>query len=467
MRNKRCTLLYLLALGLFFVGCTRQYDNLDSGIETPDSWVSMDNADMDSPLIVAENALVEQNWWRNFGDPTLDALIFLAIQNNKTLAIAKTRIEEAWAARVAAWSIFFPQINITADTSSGNQGFLTNGMKVSYEDVNLQANWEIDLFGKNQARLNATNALIQSAEAMRQSVLVTLLADVARNYFDLRNYERQIAITEQNLESQKKTYELTREQFEGGLASNFDVQRAGAQVSTTESLLPTLQIAYVATRNRLNILLGSTPGQYDDLYNTKEELKPLDPHIIIAAPATVLATRPDVRDAERRFAASISQHVAATRELFPSISLLCLYGAQDANLFNTIPTWNVASNLTQPLLNFGRIESEIESTSARETRAYLEYQETVLEALADMENALTNYLFETIRNVSLTQAAEQNRKAMELANQQYTNGYNSLLDVLIVQRNALESESSQAESDAKLRKDLVNIYTAAGGGWAL
>jgi multidrug efflux system outer membrane protein len=229
--------------------------------------------------------------------------------------------------------------------------------------------------------------------------------------------------------------------------------------------------------NRLDVLLGSTPGENNDLFAIHEPLKPLDPQIVVAAPATVLGTRPDVRAAERNFASSISSFDAAKREWFPTISLAAFFGFQGLQGFNPanqqttglqsfIRTWNVAGTLTQPLINFGRIEADIEAAGALCNRAYLQYQETVLEALENMENALTNYLYETIRNVSLTSAAAHNRQALELSNQQYTNGYTNLLDVLIVQRTTLEAESVEAESHYKLRKDLVNIYTAAGGGWA-
>lgn len=466
MSNKAPLSFSFLVFLSLLTGCCQPFGVQSSGIDIPENWNTLSDNFMDGPLVVDDNAIVEQNWWKNFGDPTLDVLLELAVENNKTLAIAKARIEEVRADQTAAFFSLLPQVDFFADASRGNQGFYTGGLPLSYADLNIQSSWELDLFGKNQARLSAATTLIQSAEAMRQSVLVKLLADVARTYFDIRNFERQIAITQENLESQKQTLKLTREQLLGGLASDFDVQRAAAQVSTTESILPEQQISFAVARNRLNVLLGSVPGEYDALLNTKVPLLPLDFSVIISAPATVLATRPDVREAERRFAASISQHIAATRELFPTVNLLSFFGVQWATVFNTSPTWNVAANLTQPLLNFGRIQAAIEATDARQMQEFLNYQQTVLEALEDMESALTNYMYETSRNISLTRAAEENRKAMELSHQQYTNGYSGLLDVLIVQRNALLTESSKATSDAKLRKDLVNIYTASGGGWA-
>jgi|688.fasta_scaffold42545_8 NodT family efflux transporter outer membrane factor (OMF) lipoprotein len=460
----------LLLIVLLLAACTRPPRNLDSQIEISDAWHTFErvkNNHWNAPLVVEEDVAVEQVWWENFGDSTLNALVAEALANNKSIGIATTRIEEARAERLAARSILFPIINLYADAVRGNQGFYTTGKPLGYDDFQVQGNWEIDLFGKNQARVAQTQALVENAEILRQGVIVSLLAELARNYFDMRNYEKQLMITIKNLESQKKTYDLTVEQFKGAFASDFDVQRAAAQVSSTEARIPSLRISGELARNRISVLLGGIPGQYDCLLNQPQSLKPIDPQLIVAAPATVLATRPDVRAADRRFAAAISAHVAATRELFPTISLIAYYGLQLTTLFNTIPTWNFMGTLTQPVINFGRIQADILSTSASQDRAFLEFQETILEALEDMEDALASYLYDNTRTDSLRNAAIHNRKAEELSHQQFTNGYTPLLDVLVVQRNTLDAESALAESEFNLRKDLVNIYTAAGGGWSV
>jgi multidrug efflux system outer membrane protein len=214
----------------------------------------------------------------------------------------------------------------------------------------------------------------------------------------------------------------------------------------------------------LNVLVGVAPGTKDSFLKTAATIKPLDHGILIAAPAKILATRPDVLVAERQFAASISAKDAATAQLFPNISLTALFGAQTASPMSSTP-WGIGLTLVQPILNFGKIESQIDAADAQQKQAFLTYQQTVLEALENMENALSTYLHETTRNASLTAAVAQNRKAAELAQQQYSNGYTGLLDVLVAQRNLLDAESNQAASDANLRKNLVSIYAAAGGGW--
>ncbi|MBI1174957.1 MAG: efflux transporter outer membrane subunit [Sideroxydans sp.] len=457
MSNSKRTLSVAVLAALAVTACaTSPVGHQDSGIAAPAAWQGQSSGNA--------AVQVDQAWWKHFADPTLDTLIAEALANNKTLQIARARVEEARAGRIGARSQLLPEISAVGSGQRGNKGFLTNNRTVYVAEADVQASWEIDLFGGNQANTAEASAILQSEQASQQSIRVALLAEVARNYFDMRNYERQLTLTRRNLETQKKTLELIQSQFQGGMVSNFDVQRTAAQVSTTAAMIPALQMAHNAALNRLNVLLGYPPGTKDKLLQTAQPLKPLDPNVVIAAPATVLATRPDVRVAERRFAASISARKAATADLFPKISLTAFFGAQNATPFSSTP-WGLGFNLAQPLLNFGRIESQIDASDARQKQAFLNYQQTVLVALENMENALSSYMHETNRNASLADAVAENSKANELAQQQFSNGYASLLDVLVAERNLLDAEASQATSDASLRKDLVNVYTAAGGGW--
>lgn len=457
---KHFVLILLTATAL--TACTGAADIKSSGMTTPATWGKAGMGD--AALTVDANAQTDHQWWTHFSDPALDALIKEALQNNKTLAIAKARVEEAQALRRSARSQLMPQINGTGSLGRANQGVLANDAPVSLGQANVEASWELDLFGQNQARVREAAAILESEDASRQAVMVGLLAEVARTYFDLRNNATQIDITKRNLDTQKKTLTLIDAQLQGALASDFDVQRAGAQVSTTEALIPTLQTAYDASLNRLNVLLGRAPGAPLEALSSQAPYKPLDTKIVVSAPATVLAARPDVRAAERRFAAAVSAKTAAQLDIFPRISLLGLFGVQDTGDVSANP-WSLGANLVQPIFNFGRIQSQIDAADAREQQAFLGYQQSILEALEDMENALSGYLNETARNASLNKSVVQNRKATELARQQYTSGYAALLDVLVAERNVLDAESALAFSDAKLRTDLVGIYTAAGGGW--
>ncbi len=458
--------LFLIVIPLLS-SCAHPHAFQSSGIKAPSlwsRWFQSKNSPMDDVLIVDDKAQVEHHWWKHFHDPVLDELIQQALKNNKTLAIAKARVEEAGANYGIGLSNQMPQIDLIGKPKRGNEGLGTSDKVRSIVDVNLQATWEMDIFGRNLPRLAQIQTIMQSQEASRQGVMVGLLAQVGRNYFDLRNYEQQIVITKKNLENQQKTLDLIKAQQKGAMVSDFDVERAGAQVSRTQSQLPLLQAAYEATLNRLNVLLGAVPGTKDFLLKEKQAQEPINQQVVVAAPATVLANRPDVKAAERLYAASISGREYAKKEIFPKITLLSFFGIQDSKLLSTYP-WSVGITFIQPVLDFGRIQGDIKVARAQERQAFLQYQQTVLEALEDMENALSGYKNEMVRNGFLKTSVEQNRKAADLSKQQFQSGYTALLDVLVAERNVLDAESDFADSDAKLRKDLIGIYTASGGGW--
>ncbi|MGO4330414.1 efflux transporter outer membrane subunit [Cupriavidus sp. M-11] len=456
----------VLAAAALLAACTTPPGPQSSDIASPSQWPKLAGGQGASDYLVAgdEDASVDQKWWSRFRDPTLDALVAEALEGNKSLAIATARVEEARAGRLLAQSALAPQVNASASSERANRGFVTNDHAVTINQVAISAAWEVDLFGRNQARTAQATAILQSTQATRQAVRVALLAEVARTYFELRNVDRQLDLTQRNLDSQRRTLELIQAQQRGALVSNFDVQRAAAQVSATESLLPALRTGYDAAANRLATLLGRPPGTLAATLATAQPWQAIDHGIVVSAPATVLAERPDVRAAERQFAATISARRAAVAELFPNISLTAFFGAQNATPFSSTP-WGIGAGLLQPVLNFGRIRSQINAADARQTQAFLSYQQTVLDALEDMENALSGYLNENVRNASLLAGVTQNRKAAELARMQYKYGYVGLLDVLVAERDLLEAESRQATSDADLRKDLVRIFAAAGGGW--
>ena len=462
---------FLLATlaSLALAACTSAPGPQDSGLGISSAWSRLwggDKTAADAPLATGDSVAVEQRWWRSFGDATLDRLIAQALAGNKTLALAEARVAEARADRKGAVAALLPEISETGSLNRGTQGVTSNNRPITIKEADLQASWELDLFGKNQARAAAAAAIVDSEDARRQAVLVALLAEVARNYFELRNNQEQIEITRRNLDTQQRTLDLIRAQQAGALSSGLDVSRAAAQVATTAAQLPALRATADADLNRLAVLLGTAPGSQDNWIAPSVPLQPLDPHILVAARATVLATRPDVRAAERTFAASRSSLEAATKELYPTVSLVGLFGVQDSTLFSGATPWSLGAGLAQPLLNFGRIQAQIDAADARRQQAFLSYQETVLEALEDMENAITLYLNENDRQRSLADAAEQDRKAVSLAEQQYKAGYSGLLDLLVAQRDELAAESSLAASNALLRENLVHIYTAAGGGWA-
>lgn len=465
MNHTFIRLIAVIVMAGFLTSCAKALPFQKSGITSPAFWKRADaSSSVETVMLAQEQAQIEHAWWKHFNDPTLSHLINHAIDANKTLGIAIARVEEARAAVAYGHANQLPDFNGVVEARRANDGVGSDEKTRNTFNASVQATWEIDIFQRNLPRLDQAKAILQSADASRQAVLVGLLAEVGRTYFDLLNYKRQIEITEKNLTNQKRTVELIKAQQQGALASDFDVLRSEAQVSSTESNLPGLRAAYDAALNRLNVLLGGVPGAHDDMIQTPVDLQPLDQKIIVAAPATVLANRPDVKVAERNFAASISGAQAASRKFFPKISLLSFFGVQDTTTLSAFPV-GAGLTLVQPLLDFGRIRTQINVANAQQEQAFFNYQQTVLEALENMENALTVYKNEVVRNGILQKSVEQNRKSADFAQQQFQSGFTALLDVLVAQGNVLAAESALAASDMALRKNLINIYTASGGGW--
>lgn len=451
--------------------CIKTNDYRSSEVSFADNWGALNaknnNSNIAQPRqISSETEVTQKQWWRYFDDATLNTLIQKGLENNKDLLTAKARVEEARAQRAASASQLAPNIQGTADASRSDQSAFSDLKPFNTVQANLQATWELDLFGSNSFRLREAEAIFQSEEARSQAVTISLLADIARNYFDYRNFERQIAIIETNLQGQRHTLKLIERLRNETMATELDLQRAAAQVSTTEALLPDIKYAWIRARNRLSVLTGNSPGSMDELLKTPDAAKLISHDVLVSAPAEVIANRPDVKAAERRFVSSIAATKAAKADLFPKISLTGFFGLQN-NAFVSYTPFSLAASLVQPILDFGRLQAQIDSTDARQQQAFLGYQKAVLEALENMENALSSYLNEIDKNTSLKAASAQNKRSLELAKTQFKEGYINLLDLIVVERNLLDSEAQLSTSEAKLRNDLVSIYTAAGGGWVI
>lgn len=447
-------------------GCVPKLkDNYSSNIFLAKQWHSLEEEkeDFDSESSGTQ-ADLEKEWWSSFKDPILDSLIEEAIKGNSDLKIAKARVEQAKAARELSSAQLAPQVQANGSLTRNNQSTFAEIKPFNTAQANLQASWELDIFGQNQHRLQEAEAILQSEEANSQAVMIALLAEVARNYFDLLNYKQQVQIIKDNLDGQAHTLTLIKSLRKEAMATELDLQRAGSQVATTKAQLPDIQHAYNAALNRLNILTGAPPGTIDGMFKNTRPMQPIAQKILLSAPAEVIANRPDVRVAERRFASKVEAEGAAKAEIFPKISLTGLFGLQRNPFVNYNP-FALGLGVAQPILSFGRIQSQINIANAEQKQAYFNYQKTVLEALGDMENALSSYLNETRKNKALKEAVGQNQKALALVREQFKQGYSDLLNVETVELNLLQSQASLAASDAKLRKDLVGIYTAAGGGW--
>jgi NodT family efflux transporter outer membrane factor (OMF) lipoprotein len=335
--------------------------------------------------------------------------------------------------------------------------------------IGFDARWELDLFGGVRRAVEAAEADIDTALAEHQAVLVTLLGEVARNYLELRGAQAQLAITRDNLAAQQDTLDLSRIRFQAGLSSDLDVARAEAQVATTAAQIPTLERQTRQAIHRLGVLLGQGPGTLMAALSSTAPVPPPPPEVAVGLPAALLQRRSDIRRAERALAAATARIGVATADLYPRLALTGMLGLQSMQLSDLSQTasqfWAFGPSIRWPLFDAGRIRANIRVHDARQEQALIRYEQTVLTALEEVENALVAYRQEQVRQRSLAAAMAAHRRAVTLANELYTKGLSDFLTVLEAQRSLLAAESQLVQSNAALASHVVALYKALGGGW--
>jgi NodT family efflux transporter outer membrane factor (OMF) lipoprotein len=317
-------------------------------------------------------------------------------------------------------------------------------------------------------RVEAATADLDAAAEDHAQTLVTLTADVARNYIEYRNLQTQLRITHSNLETQRHTLKLTERLFEVGSGTRHDVVRARAQTETTAAQIPSLEAGLVATLRQMEVLVGRQPGALTAELDEPSPVPAAPGRELLASPAATIRHRPDLRVAERRLAAATSMQGSAIAEWFPKLSLATFLGFRNTNLEDLFKSssfsYGVAGNLLQPVVNFGRIQAGIDLADARQKEAYLAFEKAVLEALRETETALTHYLQEEVRRQTLARSVADQRESVRLSQLRYQEGVISFLDVLDAQRALLAAEIELARSEAAASTNLIAVYKALGGG---
>lgn len=463
----------LLLSGL--AGCTMGPDYRKVEPAVPNHWQAgqVPEAGLKPVLSAAEGPASPEslkNWWKSFGDAQLDKLMDQALAGNLDIKIALARIDQARAERRSTRAELFPTVNMTTGAQRQDNPFpgLAPGIRYNMFELGFDALWEIDLFGRQQRRLEAATADLEGATEQYHQSLVILTAELARSYVDYRSIQNQLRITRSNLESQQHTLELTERLNAEGVGTRHDVIRARAQTETTEAQIPALEGRLVATLRQLEVLVGRQPGMLDIQLNSTESV-PAAPGIkILTTPAETIRRRPDIRVAERRLAAATAMQGAAIAELYPKISLSAFMGLRNTDMESLFKSsafsYGTAANLLQPLLNFGRIRAGIDLADAQQKEAYLAFEKAVLEALRETETALTRYLKEESRRQTLTHAVADLRESMRLSQLRYHEGVISFLDVLESQRALYLDEINLARSEAEASTNLIAVYKALGGG---
>jgi len=298
---------------------------------------------------------------------------------------------------------------------------------------------------------------------------VTLLAEVARNYVDVRSFQRRLEIAYSNIESQRQTVELSDARFKAGVVSELDVAQARAQLATTQSQVPVLETSLKQAIHALSLLLAREPNALLEELSSTAPIPAAPPEVPVGLPSDLLRRRPDIRSAERTLAAATARIGVATADLFPRFSLTGNFGfsAQDAaDLFTAgSRTYGFGPSVSWPIFDAGRIRSNIEVQNARQEQALIQYEASVQSSLTDVENALVAFWKGQARRLALSEAVQANQRAVELSNELYSRGIGDFLSVLVSQRSLYLSEDDLAQSESDLTENYIALYKALGGGW--
>lgn len=453
-------------------GCTVGPDFVRPDPGVPQRWSEAPHDDI--------AATGSTRWWQAFNDPQLDTLIDRAVQANLDLALAEARIREARASRTVAAAPLFPQLGSSASYTrswqSENAGFVGGGpvgdlgsQPFNLYEVGFDASWEIDVFGGTRRSVEAASEDLAASVEDRNGVLLTLLGEVARNYVELRGFQRQLAVTRDNVASQEDTLDLTRARYQGGLANDLDVARAEAQVRTTAADIPSFETSTQASIHRLGVLLGQHPGALQAELAPPMPIPQAPPGLPPGLPSDLARRRPDIRRAERQLAAATARIGVATADLFPRFFLTGAAGLQSlegSDLFQGASKfWSIGPTIQWPIFQGGRIVGNIEIREAQEQQALISYRQTILDALEEVENAIVAYTRERVRRETLAAAVDANQRAVDLANSRYVRGLTDFLDVLSAQGNLFRTQTDLARSDTTVSSSLVALNKALGGGW--
>lgn len=427
----------LLLIPLLLTACTLEQTPPGTPPAPPEAWTA--------PL--PQGTALPGPWWQAYRDETLGGLVTTALENSPRLGEAKARVAEARGQRRSSAGELYPQVNLGGTGARANEGIRTFGNPNTLYEAAFDTSYEIDLFGGNAARVDAADADIRAREASYEDARLTLTAEVVREYSDYRRLQRQAALTEETLTSQREGLRLTRTRFSAGIATDLDVAQAESLALATEAQLPPLKQAARATLLRLTVLTALPPAELEARLSQTKAVPIPDATPLLEQPAVILARRPDLAAAAASLQSASALSAAETTELYPSLTLSALFGVQDTTAFGGFNIWSLGAGIAAPLFNFGRIEGRIDAAEAREEAAYQAYRLSVLQAVAEVETALSDLIQQRNRRLVLTQSVEADARALKLARTRYTDGLVTFLEVLSAEQQLLRSKLTLADAE--------------------
>jgi len=410
-------------------------------------------------------------WWSRFDDPALNRLISAALNDSPDISAATARIREARARRDAEYAGLFPSLDGGVSTNSSSvdadPGKRISGTSYS---ANLDASWEADLFGRRRNAVQAAAANVGAAEENLHSVHAALAAEIAATYTNLRTNEARLVVLKRNVATREQTAQLATWRKQAGEADSLESSQALSSLESARAAIPSLEQAIAQGRNQLALLAGREPGALDSMLALGKGIPTPPDSLAIGIPADVLRQRPDVRVAGYQVLAAAANTRAAEAARYPSLNLSGSLGLKTVRARDFLDpetaAANLATSLTSPIFDAGRIRAGIEAADAVEQQAIDNYRSTVLTALAETENALIACRRSAERLASLEKATQLARVSDELARQRYEAGEIDFLDVLDSQRTLLNLEDNLLTTRTDRTTAYIRLYQALGGGWS-
>lgn len=470
--KKYFLIIAIISAMVVLVGCTVGPDYTSVKIKTGDIW----HQKLVKGLSADEDITVQ--WWQKLNDPILDELIEEAKVTNLELDIAYWRVRQARASRDFVAGKYYPKVDAIGSYTRARQS--DNGTTppqpgrksndpYNMHSVGFDSVWEIDIWGKNKRAYESADASLQVQVEGYHDVMISLYAEVARNYIDMRTAQARLKYANENIESQRGMLEITESRFNSELTTELDVEQAKLNLANTKSQVPTFVSAENAAINRICVLLGKGPGELYEKLSVDGPIPFLPAEINVSLPAELLRQRPDIRKAERALASQNARIGVATADLYPTFSLngnLSLtaldfsdLGRMSSNQYGFGPSirWNI--------FDADRIKNVIRLEKAKTKEYYANYEQTVLLALEEVENSMTDYVQEINRRELLGQSVDSARKSVQMVKSLYTNGLTDFQNVLDMQRTLSQQEDNLAQSQGIVIQNLIRIYKAFGGGW--
>ena len=462
----------MAALALLAGGCALGPNYKRPAVPAPPTW-------RDMPVAEAQS-LANKPWWELFDDPQLQELIRIALVENKDLKIAVERIEEARARYGFTKADLWPKVDLNGTggglrfnggslvhTPDADTGGAVTPTETAVYSLTADMSWEIDFFGRIRRATEAQKALFFGTLEARRSAVLTLVADLARAYFELRAFDLQLEIARRTMASRREYLDLARDRFEGGLTPEVDLRQAEAELLRIEVVTYDLALKIRQAENLISILIGRNPGPVLRGRGVTEQKPPAA--VPAGLPSELLDRRPDVRVAEQNLAAGTANIGQAKALLFPRIALTGSFGFTSTE-FDTwfdgpSKAWNILGNVLQPIFNAGKNRRRVEITESQQRQSLYEYERTILQAFRETEDALVAYQKTGEQREAQARRVSAERKVLDLAEMRYRGGVAAYLEVLDAQRSLFGAEIDETQTITANLVSLVQLYKALGGGW--